>query len=167
MNWMTVKELAKYLKLSEMMVYKLAQGGGIPASKIGSAWRFSQDAIDEWLMKNSTARPPFPEPVATVLSDFVAALREKYGKNLFTVLVYGSYARGDADPGSDVDVLVVFSDMDEYRKMKEEVRDLAYSVSFGNDRPVMLSATVMTKTEFLTGSSPTLINIRREGVKAA
>lgn len=164
---MTVKELAKYLKLSEMMVYKLAQGGGIPASKIGSAWRFSQDAVDEWLMKNSTARPPFPEPVAAVLSDFVASLREKFGKNLFTVLVYGSYARGEADSGSDVDVLAVLSEIDDHRRTKEEIRDIAYRVSFGSDRPVVLSAMVMAEAEFLTGSSPALINIRREGVKAA
>jgi excisionase family DNA binding protein len=164
---MTVKELAKYLKLSEMMVYKLAQSGQMPASKIGSAWRFSEKAIDDWLSKTSAEKPPFPEPVSSVLADFVAGLKNKFGENFYTIFVYGSYARGDAKEGSDIDVLVVLDDAGNYGEMKRVVRDIAYDVSFGKGRAVVLSAMLMSRTEFETSESPTLLNIKNEGIEAA
>jgi len=46
---MTVKDAAQYLKLNYMTVYKLAQKGKIPASKVGGNWRFKKEILDEWL----------------------------------------------------------------------------------------------------------------------
>jgi excisionase family DNA binding protein len=45
---MTTKEVAEYLRLAEATVYKLARDGNIPAMKLGRAWRFKRDLIDEW-----------------------------------------------------------------------------------------------------------------------
>ncbi len=44
---MTVDEVAKYLKLSKITVYKLTQKGDIPGFRIGSSWRYNKDRIDE------------------------------------------------------------------------------------------------------------------------
>lgn len=44
---MTVDEVAKYLKLSKITVYKLTQKGDIPGFRIGSSWRFNREKIDE------------------------------------------------------------------------------------------------------------------------
>jgi two-component system, response regulator, stage 0 sporulation protein F len=52
-NLMTTKEAAEYLKLNYMTVYKLAQRGRIPASKIGGNWRFRKDLLDDWLAKQA------------------------------------------------------------------------------------------------------------------
>lgn len=51
-TWLTVKEVAQYLKLSTDLIYKLAQQGRIPASKVGSAWRFKKEKIDRWMDAN-------------------------------------------------------------------------------------------------------------------
>ena len=48
---LTAKELAKYLKLTEVTIYKYVNEGNIPGFKIGSRWRFDKDQIDE-LMKS-------------------------------------------------------------------------------------------------------------------
>jgi excisionase family DNA binding protein len=48
-TWLTVKEVARYLKLSPDLIYKLAQQGKIPASKVGTAWRFKKEKIDRWM----------------------------------------------------------------------------------------------------------------------
>ena len=48
-SWLTVKEVAQYLKLSTDLIYKLAQQGKIPASKVGTAWRFKREKIDQWM----------------------------------------------------------------------------------------------------------------------
>ena len=48
-RWMTLQEVAEYLQLSKDMIYRLAQRGRIPASKVGSRWRFRQERIDRWM----------------------------------------------------------------------------------------------------------------------
>jgi excisionase family DNA binding protein len=50
---MTVRETAQYLKLNQMTVYKLAQQGKIPSSKVGGNWRFKKDVLDRWLFDQS------------------------------------------------------------------------------------------------------------------
>ncbi len=44
---MTVDEVADYLKLSKITVYKLTQKGEIPGFRIGSSWRYNREVIDE------------------------------------------------------------------------------------------------------------------------
>ncbi len=46
---LTTKELAAYLKLTEVTIYKYASEGKIPGFKIGSRWRFDKDKIDDLL----------------------------------------------------------------------------------------------------------------------
>lgn len=51
---LTVPEVAKYLKFSEATIYRMAQRGKIPAFRIGRAWRFHKDMIEEWLAEHYT-----------------------------------------------------------------------------------------------------------------
>ena len=46
---MTLKEVAKYLGVHEMTVYRLLKAGKVPATKVGGQWRFKKDMLDEWL----------------------------------------------------------------------------------------------------------------------
>ena len=48
MGTFTVEELAKYLKLHEYTVRRLARAGKIPSFKAGGQWRFRKDEIDTW-----------------------------------------------------------------------------------------------------------------------
>jgi len=50
--FMTLKEVASYLHMKAGTVYKWAQAGTIPASKLGSNWRFRKSEIDSWVMKH-------------------------------------------------------------------------------------------------------------------
>jgi excisionase family DNA binding protein len=45
---MTVQEVAEYLRLNEMTIYRLARKGEIPALKVGRTWRFKKELINEW-----------------------------------------------------------------------------------------------------------------------
>ena len=47
---LTTKELAKYLRLTEVTISKYAKEGKIPVRKAGNRWRFDKDKIDEWLV---------------------------------------------------------------------------------------------------------------------
>ena len=46
---MTLREVAKYLGLHVMTVYKLTREGRVPAAKIGGQWRFKREVLDSWL----------------------------------------------------------------------------------------------------------------------
>ncbi len=48
---LTTKELAKYLKLTEVTIYKYVKEGKILGRRVGSRWRFVKNQIDELLRK--------------------------------------------------------------------------------------------------------------------
>ena len=50
---MTTKQLAEYLQLNELTIYKWVQMGEIPAIKLGRALRFKKNIIDKWLETES------------------------------------------------------------------------------------------------------------------
>jgi len=54
-KWLTVEELADYLKIGRTKLYTMAQNGSIPGNKIGTQWRFDRDEIDEWVKSGAAA----------------------------------------------------------------------------------------------------------------
>lgn len=67
-----------------------------------------------------------PPPVKQALSRFGHRLRQRFGERLCEVVLFGSYARGDADEDSDVDVLVVVDDLTEPER--RDIFELAHAV---------------------------------------
>lgn len=53
------------------------------------------------------AVPPLTSSVASALAAFSAAIRAEYGSRVKEIVLFGSYARAEATPESDVDVAVV------------------------------------------------------------
>jgi len=49
---MTVREIAEYLGVHPMTIYKYVQDGKIPAFKIGASWRIRRDSIKKWMDEN-------------------------------------------------------------------------------------------------------------------
>ncbi len=56
-NLMDIKQVAEYLQMNKMTVYKLAREGKVPAFKVASEWRFRKDLIDKWLMGQLKGKP--------------------------------------------------------------------------------------------------------------
>jgi len=52
---MTIKEMADYLRLSKVTVYKMTRQGKIPALKIGKQWRYNKSEIDTWVKQKSNS----------------------------------------------------------------------------------------------------------------
>lgn len=88
-------------------------------------------------------------------------LRCLYRERLRTVLLFGSWARGDAHPESDIDLLVVLdrveSVWDELRRMD----DILDRHSVNNE--TVVSALVVAEDDFERPQVPTLIRARIEG----
>jgi len=54
-KWLTIEELAEYLKMGRTKLYRMAQEGDIPASKVGNQWRFDREEIDQWMKSQRPA----------------------------------------------------------------------------------------------------------------
>ena len=55
-KWLTLDELASYLKVSKSALYKMVQEGRIPGGKVGRGWRFDRDEIDRWVKAQGQSR---------------------------------------------------------------------------------------------------------------
>lgn len=102
------------------------------------------------------------------LDDFVAAVKAEYGERLKAVVLYGSRARGQARPDSDVDVLVVLRNTPDAWAERHRLRDIAYQVTAGSDRwDTLLSVMTASEEDFEGGDLPLYRNARREGLVLA
>jgi len=102
--------------------------------------------------------------VRDILSDLRAYLASIYGARLKGLVLYGSEARGDADEGSDVDVLVV---LDGPVDIGLEIRRTGVGVSelsLKHGRTV--SRLFIDAESFRDRQGPFLRNVRREGIAA-
>ena len=54
-KWLTIDELADYLKMGRTKLYQMAQKADIPASKVGNQWRFDREEIDDWMKSQRPA----------------------------------------------------------------------------------------------------------------
>ena len=48
-EFLTVEEVAEYLRLPLSTVYKLAQDKKLPGFKVGKHWRFRKETFQEWI----------------------------------------------------------------------------------------------------------------------
>lgn len=64
-----------------------------------------------------------PPHVRVAIAEAKARLEEIYGSRLARVVLYGSYARGDAHPDSDIDLLLVLrGDVEPYTEIRRTGR---------------------------------------------
>src|SRR3989338_5257085 len=64
-NLFTVQELAQYLRMKPLTIYKHASTGQLPGFKVGSHWRFKKETIDQWI-KNQEKLNSRPKVLANV-----------------------------------------------------------------------------------------------------
>ena len=99
----------------------------------------------------------------TILNDFATRVRERFSDA--QIWAFGSRARGEATWESDLDLLIVLSDVDQ--KTDRRIRDIAWEVGFENDR--VITTVLLDRAQFENGpmSESTLVaNILREGISA-
>jgi predicted nucleotidyltransferase len=99
-------------------------------------------------------------------TDILKALRREFtrvlGDQVASMLLYGSRARGEHRPDSDIDVLVVTHDAVDYGELIRRTSDVVSTLSLEND--VVISRAFVSKERFEHEQSPFLVNIRREGI---
>jgi len=103
-----------------------------------------------------------PTAISTVLGELRQRLQRVYGPRLAGLWLFGSQARGDAAPGSDIDVLVVVEGVvDATAEIARTEYDVA-AVSLLHN--VVVTCLFVSSEQFAREQSPLMLNVRREGV---
>jgi uncharacterized protein len=104
----------------------------------------------------------WPGEVQAALRDLQAALRRMYGRRAPRLLLYGSYARGDAIQASDVDVLLLYP---QRTPPGSEIQRLGGILADLNLRyQVLISVLPASRDDLQTAQGAFWDNIRREGI---
>jgi predicted nucleotidyltransferase len=101
-------------------------------------------------------------PIQPLLKDLQEQLHHLLGGRMDSVILYGSQARQDAHPGSDVDVLIIIQGEFVYWEMIQATSEMVSELSLKYD--VTISRTFVSKHRFESEQIPFLINVRREGI---
>jgi predicted nucleotidyltransferase len=134
------------------------QSGTVP-EPAGCIGRVSRRIFDMTTTFSSEAPPRAVDSILTILH---RELQRVLGSQLHSVLLYGSRARGDAGPESDIDVLVVMRDDFDYTDMMRRTSEVVAELSLQYD--VVISRAFVTRERFENEQSPFVLNVRREGV---
>ena len=106
--------------------------------------------------------------VAIITKSIAALARETFGEKLRSVILYGSYARGDYDEESDMDIMILVDlPMEELSRYREPFIQLESNL--GLEYNIVIVATLKdTRTfdEYLE-VMPFYQNVEREGIKIA
>ncbi|MBE7557408.1 nucleotidyltransferase domain-containing protein [bacterium] len=103
-----------------------------------------------------------PENVQQLLEEYREALSQALGDQLRAVYLYGSRARGEAAPDSDVDVLCVVRPPLDYGRLIAVTSPSTAALSLKFD--AALSRVFVDEATFQTGATPFLRNVRREAI---
>jgi len=85
-----------------------------------------------------------------------------YGERLKSLYLYGSYARGEEDDESDLDVLVVLDQFDSYAREVDRTGEIGSDLSLKYG--VTVSQVFVREAEWLHGDTPFLSNVREEAI---
>jgi predicted nucleotidyltransferase len=102
--------------------------------------------------------------IQPILDKLRAGLEAIYGPRLKQVLLFGSYARGEAEDGSDIDVAIVLEGLDNVPAERDRTGDLSYELSFDND--LVIQTIFLQPRDVERPGQPLHMNIQREGVPA-
>lgn len=99
-----------------------------------------------------------------VIDELKTQLKDLYGDRLEEILLYGSYARGEETPESDIDIAVILSG--EVKKGREIDRMIDIITDLNLKYDVLISIYPVSKDDYEHLNSPIIRNMRREGAVA-
>jgi predicted nucleotidyltransferase len=102
------------------------------------------------------------QKVNDILVELRGKLQTLYRERLERIVLFGSQARGDAEPDSDIDVLVVLKGSVQPGTEIDRTSHLVAELSLANN--VVVSCVFVSSHRYAAERSPLLLNVRREGV---
>ena len=102
--------------------------------------------------------------VSRLLAELKAGLARLYGPRLSGVFLFGSHARGEAEPGSDCDVLIVLDHVADYGAEIDRTSVLVSRLSL--EYGISVSRVFVPVRDWKRRRTSFLENVREEAVPA-
>ncbi|TYQ25455.1 nucleotidyltransferase domain-containing protein [Pseudanabaena sp. UWO311] len=101
--------------------------------------------------------------IQSTLHELKLGLKELYGDRLVKLILFGSHARGEANPDSDIDLLAVLkSPVSQFQEILN-MSELRVKMLLEQDE--LVSIIPMSEEDFHTRNVALLRNIRKEGIE--
>ena len=106
-----------------------------------------------------------PQTMQSLIEQYIAEIKKIYGTHLRKVILFGSYARGDFRPDSDIDIMILL-DMSEValKAYSRQLSHMTYDFNLDNDldiKPIVKSEEHFKKWVV---NYPFYATINKEGV---
>lgn len=101
--------------------------------------------------------------IKLILNELKRELQELYGDRFVKLILFGSHARGESNPDSDIDLLIVLkSNISQFQEILN-MSDLRVKMLLEHDE--LVSIIPMSEEDFHTRNVALLRNIRKEGIE--
>ena len=108
-----------------------------------------------------------PIEIQNIIQDFIYKVKVILGDRLKKIILYGSYARGDYNKSSDIDIMIL-TDLNEkeLEQYKDKIYDIAYDIESENNFEIEISPLIknIDKYNARVNIVPFYTNVQREGV---
>lgn len=106
-----------------------------------------------------------PKDIKNVINEFTNGIKRILGNRVKKIILYGSYARGDYNKESDLDIMILTDLTDkEIVNKRTEIWDFAYDIGLEND--IIISALLKNIDDYnyWLDTLPFYMNVQKEGV---
>lgn len=107
-----------------------------------------------------------PQTMQQLIQQYVSNIHDIYGSHLRQIILYGSYARGDFRPDSDIDIMILLdlSDID-IKKYRHQLSDMTFDFNMDYDIDIKPIAKNEEHYRKWIDNYPFYSNVNREGVR--
>jgi uncharacterized protein len=109
-----------------------------------------------------TQLPTQSRIILPILTYFQQELLKVYPDKLLSMIVFGSYARGDFHADSDVDILLLFDTTFQHLSKNDVIFDLIVDLMI--EKKIVITPLATKKMLFDTQKTPLYLNIKKEGI---
>jgi len=107
-----------------------------------------------------------PVIITDLLEKYVEEIRKIYGNHLKSVILYGSYARGDFRPDSDIDIMILVDLTDlEVERYRKRLSNFTYDFNEKYSTDIKPIAKNDAHFKKWLGVYPFYTNVQEEGVE--
>jgi predicted nucleotidyltransferase len=106
--------------------------------------------------------PILATPIRDILPELKDALQKRYGTKLKSIMLFGSYARGEQTVSSDIDIAIILEEFSHACTEIERTGDIVSSLSLKFD--TLISLVPIKEQDWNTRKTALISNIKRDGV---
>jgi predicted nucleotidyltransferase len=106
-----------------------------------------------------------PTKINKLLEKFTKDVNDIFGDRAKKIILYGSYARGDFNKNSDIDIMIL-TDLknDEIPEFEDKIWDCAYDIEAENNIIVSVLVKNIDRFNYWLEALPFYMNVQKEGV---